>query len=136
MGRQSMLYHINKVLRILTDDGRELIGKLLVFDKHMNVVLSNVTEKRNLTKKMKKEGVDPTRQLGLILLRGEHVVSVTVMAGDEGDSKLGGVSKSRDTGSPQEGGSGANASVSEEGHHVSRAPTLNKSATKKRAREE
>lgn len=130
MGRQSMLYHINKVLRILTDDGRELTGKLLVFDKHMNVVLSNVTEKRNLTKKMKKEGVDPTRQLGLILLRGEHVVSVTVMAEDEGTTK------SRDTVSPQNGGRGADTSESEDGHHVSKAPTLNKSATKKRAREE
>ncbi|EPY30774.1 small nuclear ribonucleoprotein B and B' [Strigomonas culicis] len=79
MGKSNMLHNINKQLRITVDDGRELLGKLLVYDKHMNVVLSDVEETRPQTKKMKEEGVTATRQLGLVLLRGEHVVSVTVL---------------------------------------------------------
>lgn len=74
-----MIYHIHKRLKILTDDNRELTGELLVFDKHMNVVLSDVLETRPVTKKMEKEGIEGSRKLGLVLLRGEHVVSVTVL---------------------------------------------------------
>eukprot|EP00796_Vickermania_ingenoplastis_P010329 gene10329-7223_t len=83
MGRESMLSNINKMLRITTDDNRELTGKLLVFDRHMNVVLGDTVEVRPQTKKMAKEGVESTRELGLILLRGEHVVSVTVIPSDK-----------------------------------------------------
>ncbi|KAG5501546.1 hypothetical protein JKF63_03376 [Porcisia hertigi] len=78
MGKYTMLHNINKVLCVLLDDGRSLTGKLLVFDKHMNVVLGDVVEERPQSKKMVEEGVSSKRQLGLILLRGEHVVSVTV----------------------------------------------------------
>ncbi|KAL7697696.1 small nuclear ribonucleoprotein [Lotmaria passim] len=79
MGKYTMLHNINKVLCVLLDDGRSITGKLLVFDKHMNVVLGDAVEERPQSKKAAEEGIPaPTRQLGLILLRGEHVVSVTV----------------------------------------------------------
>lgn len=73
-----MLHNINKTLQVVLDDGRVMTGKLLVFDKHMNVVLGDVVEKRPTTKKMAAEGVEAVRSLGLVLLRGEHVVSTTV----------------------------------------------------------
>lgn len=63
----------------MLDDGREVVGKLLVYDQHMNVVLSETTESRPQTKKMIEQNVKATRELGLILLRGEHIVSVTVL---------------------------------------------------------
>lgn len=132
MGRQSMLHHINKILRILTDDGRELTGKLLVFDKHMNVVLSSVVEKRPLTNKMKKEGVDPTRHLGLILLRGEHVVSVAVVQEEGGNANVG-----RDvTGGHRDPNVEGKKGMGEEALNFSQAPKLKKAMAKKRPRDE
>ncbi|KAG5475693.1 hypothetical protein LSCM4_04277 [Leishmania orientalis] len=83
MGKYTMLHNINKVLCVVLDDGRSVTGKLLVFDKHMNVVLADAVEERPQSKRMVEEGVSSKRQLGLILLRGEHVVSVTVMKSSE-----------------------------------------------------
>ncbi|RNF05714.1 small nuclear ribonucleoprotein [Trypanosoma rangeli] len=90
MGRESMLHNINRTLQITLDDGRELTGKLLVYDRHMNVVLGDVTESRAETKKMKEAGISPKRSLGLVLLRGEHVISVTVLgsSGNNGDADV------------------------------------------------
>lgn len=78
MVKTNMLHNINKTLKIIMDDGREVTGKLLVYDQHMNVVLADTVQRRPQTRKMKTQGIVPKRQLGLILLRGEHVVSVTV----------------------------------------------------------
>lgn len=79
MGKNNMLHNINKRMRILLDDDRDIAGKLLVFDRHMNVVLSDAVETRKETTKMKSQGISATRNLGLIFLRGEHVVSVTML---------------------------------------------------------
>lgn len=101
-----MLHNINKTLRIITDDNRVVTGKLLVFDKHMNVVMGDVVETRPQTKKMEREGVEATRELGLILLRGEHVVSVTVLDGgksnnDSDNNKTGASSAERFANAPK-----------------------------------
>ncbi|CCW63645.1 unnamed protein product [Phytomonas sp. EM1] len=88
MGRNNMLHNINRMLKVVLDDGREVLGKLLVYDQHMNVVLSDATETRPLTNKMREEGVNPTRSLGLILLRGEHVVSVTTLKAEKGEEAV------------------------------------------------
>lgn len=82
MVKTNMMSNINRILRVVVDDGRELKGRLLVYDQHMNVVMADVTETRPVTRKMKEENASPTRTLGLILLRGEHVVSVTVLKED------------------------------------------------------
>jgi small nuclear ribonucleoprotein B and B' len=74
MAAGKMMSYINKVLQITTDDGRDLSGKLIVFDRHMNVVLSDVTEKRVVGQGKTKSTAE--RKLGLVLLRGEHVVSL------------------------------------------------------------
>ncbi|CDK28117.1 unnamed protein product [Kuraishia capsulata CBS 1993] len=84
---------INYRVRVTSLDSRQFIGQLVSFDKHMNLVLSECEEfrltKKSLgeLKKLHKEGkiVDETeaiqeekRALGLIILRGEQIVSVVV----------------------------------------------------------
>jgi len=76
--------------RVTLSDTRTLLGTLLAFDAHMNVVLGD-TEEYRLVKEAKKTkevrekgapGEEPTwveekRLLGLVLLRGETVISMT-----------------------------------------------------------
>ncbi|CAN8070665.1 unnamed protein product, partial [Agarophyton chilense] len=69
-----MLQFINYRVRVTLDDRRTLVGRFLAFDKHMNVVLADCEEFR----KPKKAQKDQRRALGLILLRGESVVSMAV----------------------------------------------------------
>lgn len=66
---------INYRLRVVTIDGRQLSGQMLAFDKHMNLVLSECQEFRTQKKPPHNEA---TRTLGLVILRGETVVSVSV----------------------------------------------------------
>lgn len=78
---------INYRLKITTIDKRSFVGQLLAFDNHLNLVLSN-TEESRITKKsysdLKKgsissnEIVEEKRSLGLIILRGEQVVSFNI----------------------------------------------------------
>ncbi|KAG8862090.1 hypothetical protein FRB96_002120 [Tulasnella sp. 330] len=81
-----MLNLINHNIRITLNDGRTLMGKMLAFDKHMNLVLADCEEFRRIKKKRKQgdtevsEHVEQRRTLGLVILRGETVVSLT----DEG----------------------------------------------------
>lgn len=77
-------------LRITTVDNRSFIGQLLAFDNHLNLVLSD-TEETRITKKsyadlrkasangtQKASPVEEKRSLGLIILRGEQVVSFSI----------------------------------------------------------
>lgn len=68
-------------LRVTLHDGRYIIGTFLAFDKHLNLVLSESEEFR-LSKSASKSAVveerTEKRTLGLILIRGENVVSLAV----------------------------------------------------------
>ncbi|KAH7926394.1 Sm-like ribonucleoprotein [Leucogyrophana mollusca] len=79
-----MLGLINWRLKVTINDGRALTGQMLAFDRHMNLVLADCEEFRRVRPK-KKPGETETppeqemkRALGLVILRGETVVSLSV----------------------------------------------------------
>ncbi|SEI36456.1 YALIA101S12e00144g1_1 [Yarrowia lipolytica] len=86
---------VNYRLRVTTVDGKQMVGQMLAFDRYMNLVLSDCEEFR-ATKKSLLEAkktiqtengdassvsiTEEKRTLGLVILRGETVVSVSVEA--------------------------------------------------------
>ena len=81
-----LLRYIEHRLRVSLSDGRTVVGTFLAFDKHLNLVLVDAEEYRNARKSSSKSGGGSAiveervekRSLGLIILRGENVVSVAV----------------------------------------------------------
>jgi small nuclear ribonucleoprotein B and B' len=73
-----MLMLINYRLRVTLHDARVLVGRFMAFDKHMNLVLGDCEEWRRVTTKGSKEEREEKRTLGLTLVRGECVVSLSV----------------------------------------------------------
>ncbi|KAK0238800.1 hypothetical protein EDD85DRAFT_520396 [Armillaria nabsnona] len=80
-----MLSLINWRLKVTINDGRALTGQMLAFDRHMNLVLADCEEFRRVRTKKKDAGEagpgqeqEVKRTLGLVILRGETVVSISV----------------------------------------------------------
>ena len=78
--RSKFLQWIDFRVRITIQDSRMMVGTFLAFDKHMNVVLAD-TEEYRITK-TDKVGVQKQikRTLGLVIVRGENIVSLTAEA--------------------------------------------------------
>src|SRR5258708_39756282 len=78
-----MLSLVNWRLKVTINDGRAFIGQMLAFDRHMNLVLAECEEFRRIRPK-KKPGEETApeqevkRALGLVILRGETVVSISI----------------------------------------------------------
>jgi small nuclear ribonucleoprotein B and B' len=79
-----MLGLINWRLKVTINDGRAFIGQMLAFDRHMNLVLADCEEFRRVRPKKKPGETEAApeqemkRSLGLVILRGETVVSLSV----------------------------------------------------------
>lgn len=85
---------LNSRVKVTLLDGRVFIGQLLAHDKHLNFVLADCEEFR-LLKRGINNGESERRLLGMIVLRGEEIVSV-----------------SQETGAPPRGGNKARVPVS------------------------
>ncbi|KAL2917709.1 Small nuclear ribonucleoprotein-associated protein B [Polyrhizophydium stewartii] len=81
-----ILQLLNYRLKITIEDGRTFIGQMLAFDKHMNLVLADCEEFRRIRPKARAPGAPVAnervekRVLGLLILRGESIVSLSVEA--------------------------------------------------------
>lgn len=60
---------VNQKLSLLLKDGRLIEGTLSGYDEYMNMVLNDVEEKND----------DAKRRLGTIILRGNNVVSISLV---------------------------------------------------------
>ncbi|PHH64166.1 hypothetical protein CDD81_4913 [Ophiocordyceps australis] len=85
-----MIGYINWQMRVILYDGRQMVGQMLAFDKHMNLVLADTEEFRRVKRKQTKPvepgsskmettilEVEEKRTLGLTIVRGAQVISVS-----------------------------------------------------------
>ncbi|KAI0200198.1 Sm-like ribonucleoprotein [Astrocystis sublimbata] len=93
-----MAGYINYRMRVTLTDSRQMTGQLLAFDKHMNLVLGDTDEFRRIKRKQTKAAApgatsaasqtietEEKRTLGLTILRGAQIVSLSVESAPPAD---------------------------------------------------
>ena len=82
MSRSSkFLQWINYRIRVTIQDMRMFVGTFIAYDKHMNLVLAETEEFRKIKpKKPEDKEREQKRALGLILLRGDNIVTISAEA--------------------------------------------------------
>lgn len=75
-----MMNYINWRMRVTISDTRTLVGTFMAYDKHMNIVLGDCEEYRLVKGKKGSAEREEKRTLGLVLLRGEAIVSLSADA--------------------------------------------------------
>lgn len=66
-------------IRVSLTDGRFIIGQLLAYDRYMNIVMVECEETRAVkTKSSSAQMASITRSLGMVVIRGEIISSLTI----------------------------------------------------------
>eukprot|EP00923_Selenidium_pygospionis_P057171 GHVN01099836.1.p1 GENE.GHVN01099836.1~~GHVN01099836.1.p1 ORF type:complete len:160 (-),score=27.78 GHVN01099836.1:1664-2143(-) len=79
-GRASRMQQwISYRVRVTIRDARMLVGTLMAFDRHMNLVLADCEEFRRIKQKGSDEK-EMKRSLGFVLIRGENIISMVAEA--------------------------------------------------------
>ena len=94
-----MMQWLHYRVRVTLQDNRVMVGNFMAFDRHMNVVLSDCEEYRTIKPRSEELEKEVKRMLGLVLLRGETIVSVFPEAPPVKERKL--VSEGHSIGSSQ-----------------------------------
>jgi len=77
-GGSKMTAYMNHRMRATLKDGRTFVGTLRSFDKHMNLILIDTEEYRQTRPKKGQVLNEQKRPLGFVLLRGEHLCTLSV----------------------------------------------------------
>jgi small nuclear ribonucleoprotein B and B' len=70
---------LNYRVQVSVGDRRYFIGQMLGFDTHSNIVLKDCEEYRRLRKRKAGQTREVKRNIGLMILRGDSVISIAII---------------------------------------------------------
>lgn len=99
---------LNYRVRVTITDLRIFVGTFMAFDRHMNLVLADCEEFRRVKvgKGAEAQEKEVKRMIGMMILRGDNVLSLTAEAPPPSDNKADGAEKAGGRGRGQVAGRG------------------------------